>query len=56
MYKVTYLPEPSISQIVDFEEFDSYKGAMYFANKYQVDGIILEIKYYPKENKKLDRS
>jgi hypothetical protein len=56
MYKVTYLPDPSISQIVNFQEFDTYRSAMYFANKFYADGIILEIKYYPKENNKPDRN
>ena len=56
MYKVTYLPDPLVSQVIAFEEFDSYKSVMYFANKFQVDGIVLEIKYYPKENKKSDRN
>lgn len=56
MYKVTYLPEPSIPQVVTTEEFETYRSAMYFANKFQADGIILEIKYYPKENKKPDRN
>ena len=56
MNKVCFLPEPSVSQVVVFEEFDSYKNAMYFANKFQDDGIVLEIKYYPKENKNSDRN
>lgn len=56
MYKVTYLPDPSISQIVTFKDFDTYRAAMYFANKFYADGVILEIKYYPKPDIKANHN
>jgi hypothetical protein len=49
MYKVTYRPDLTISQVVATKEFDSYKSALYFANKFQADGLVLEIKWYPKD-------
>lgn len=51
MYKVTYRPDLNISQIVATKEFDTYKSALYFANKFQADGLVLEIKWYPEEKK-----
>lgn len=47
MYRVTYHPVVGQPE-VEFMEFDSYKSMLYFANKFQVDGYVLEIKWYPK--------
>jgi hypothetical protein len=55
MYKVTYLPDPTRFE-VDIASFGTFIGAIYFANKFRVEGQVLEIKWYPKENKKPDRN
>jgi hypothetical protein len=47
MYKVTYLPDVNQPE-VEIKTFNSYTGAMYFANKFQTEGQVLEIKWYPK--------
>jgi hypothetical protein len=46
MYKIVYHPIPNDPK-VEIKEFDSYKNVMYFANKFQTDGYVLEIKWYP---------
>jgi hypothetical protein len=48
MYKIVYHPILGQPQ-VEIKEFDSYKNAMYFANKFQSDGYVLEIKWYPNQ-------
>ena len=50
MYKVTYLPDPTILEI-DVASFGTFIGAIYFANKFRVEGQVLKIKWYPKETK-----
>jgi hypothetical protein len=49
MYKIVYKPDLTTPQMVSVKEFDSYKSAMYFATKFQTDGIVLEIKWYDKD-------
>lgn len=47
MYKIVYHPVLG-SPEVEIREFESYKALIYFANKFQADGYVLEIKWYPK--------
>jgi hypothetical protein len=56
MYKVTYLPDVNQPE-VEFREFASYRGMIYFASKFQVDGQVLEIKWYDNvDHRKPDRN
>ena len=53
MYKVTYRTDLSETVVIETKKFETYRSAMYFATKFQADGLILEIKWCPKEKVKL---
>lgn len=49
MYRLTYRPDLNTPQIIVEKDFDSYKSMLYFANKFQADGIVLKIEWFMKQ-------
>lgn len=46
MYMIVYRPDLNKPE-TQTKQFESYKSLLYFANKFQADGYVLEIKWIP---------